>query len=187
MASLGGTKVVLFGGWNGNVVLSTTWVFDGTQWTLGPTGPGMRYGCAMASFGDKVVLFGGQSDTQGTALGDTWIFDGTSWQPVTGTGPAARSSAAMAALGNGAVLFGGTGTGAPPSDTWTFDGAWHLSTATGPVGRIEASMATQGNVVLLYGGGGYGDMWSFDGSSWTLVANTNPPGARASFAMATLP
>jgi hypothetical protein len=187
MATLGGSKVVLFGGWNGNIVRSDTWVYDGSSWTAGPTGPGMRYGCAMASYGSSVVMFGGQSDTSGDDLGDTWLFDGTSWTPVTGTGPSARSSMAMAARAGTVVMFGGTGSSGLPTDTWVFAGSWSNPVVSGPPGRIEGQMATLGNTVLLYGGGSMSDMWSYDGASWTSLGSSQAPGVRNAAAMATLP
>jgi hypothetical protein len=96
MATLGTSKVVLFGGSTGSITPTDTWTFDGSKWTLSPaTGPSGRIGTAMASQGSTVVLFaGGASDD------DTWVFDGSTWTETnTGTsGPSGRSSHAMATL-----------------------------------------------------------------------------------------
>jgi hypothetical protein len=187
MASLGGSKVVLFGGWNGNKVLYDTWIYDGSKWTQGPNGPGMRYECAMAPFGGSVLLFGGQSDTSGTLLPDSWLFDGTKWTPVTGPGPSARTSMSMAARAGTVVMFGGSDASGLAPDTWVFTGSWGNANVSGPPGRIEGQMATFGNTVLLYGGGSMSDMWSFDGASWTGLGAGQAPGIRNAAAMATLP
>src|ERR1019366_5554713 len=74
MTSLG-SKVVLFGGYNGAASLNDTWTFDGTTWTqvTVTTPPAARNGHAMGSLGTKAVLFGGYNTV---TLGDTWIFDG---------------------------------------------------------------------------------------------------------------
>jgi hypothetical protein len=133
------------------------------------------------------VLFGGQTDTSGTPIGDTWTFDGATWTEITGAGPSARYAPAMATLGNVVVMFGGT-SGTLETDTWLFDGTkWALSPATGPTGRIGHAMTTLGSTVLLYGGGGTGETWSFDGSKWTELSTLAAPGVRTDHAMATLP
>jgi hypothetical protein len=101
MASLGST-VVLFGGESYDVdagafdLQAGTWVWDGTSWTkTSANGPSPRLYSAVATFGNKVLLFGGFDATG--PLGDTWVWDGTSWtqQMVTG-GPKARCGHGMA-------------------------------------------------------------------------------------------
>jgi hypothetical protein len=163
LATLNG-RAVLFGGMDNNDnLLGDTWTFDGTAWTLLDAGDGgavtplaRAYG-TMVTFGDKLVLFGGQvASTQGIA-NDTWTFDGSTWSQVdTGASasdlPPARYAHAMATLGNRIILFGGTAGGDP------IDG-----------------LAT------------YGDTWSFDGATWTQLDPAVSPAGRSFHAMATLP
>jgi hypothetical protein len=100
MAALGGV-VVLFGGLGAlrdPHLFGDTWTFDGTTWTqqAPPVSPPAREGHAMATAGDRVVLFGG-SDLQGNPMGDTWTWDGATWrQESPPASPPARSAHAMA-------------------------------------------------------------------------------------------
>jgi len=201
MATLG-SKVVLFGGDAAQSPdlnapsYGDTWEWDGTTWTEAapPTSPPARTNHAMATLGNKVVLFGG---TQ-TALpvfvnppdglpvpvseGDTWEWDGTTWtQLAPPTSPPARMNHAMATLGNKVVLFGGEGANGPTDDTWEWDGTTWTKRAppTSPPARKSHAMVTRGDRVLLVGGdldyGAPGDSWEWDGASWTRVAE-GPPG-----------
>jgi hypothetical protein len=77
-----------------------TWIFDGSTWALsGATGPSGRLGLAMATQGNQVLMFGGESTGQG--MGDSWSFNGTSWTQLyvgSSTTPPARDDHAMATL-----------------------------------------------------------------------------------------
>jgi hypothetical protein len=184
MATLGGDKVVLFGGTDGSgAVNSDTWLFDGTQWTaVQATGPSARTFHSLVAVGNTVVLFGG-SDATGQDLADTWVFDGTSWTMSSATGPGPRHAHAMGSLGDSAVLFGGETGGADLGDTWTFDGeSWHQVPATGkgPASRHFHAMATfgAGESVLLGGlstsdttQNGMADSWIFNGTTWLEVGS----------------
>ncbi len=103
MATLG-DKVFLFGGRSqgysedgGFEVTSfgDTWSFDGSTWSqVNALGPGARSEHAMATLGDRIVLFGGVTDATPTSsdpteLADTWTFDGVSWTSVGGVSPPA--------------------------------------------------------------------------------------------------
>jgi hypothetical protein len=113
MASLG-AKVVLFGG---TAVTGgsdqDTWTaefspdmrgFGAITWTQASnSGPLGRYGHAMATAGDKIVLFGGMTDNgKGGAVyfDDTWTFDGNSWRQldVAPNGPVTLAYVAMTTL-----------------------------------------------------------------------------------------
>ena len=131
----------------------------------------------------RVLLFGGVAVQGPGALSDTWSFDGVAWTKLADDGPSPRKGAMMAPLAGRVVLFGGMdASGTALSDTWEFDGAWHMSSATGPSARAFGSMATLGNTVVLLGGTASGipandaldDMWTFDGTSWTLLDVTGP-------------
>ena len=108
MAALGST-IVMFGGFDGTKLLNDTWTWDGTTWTertiANPPSP--RRGHAMATIGDKVVLFGGSTGIgTETYANDTWTWDGTTWTPeVVSQSPPGRSSHAMATF-PGALVAG---------------------------------------------------------------------------------
>jgi hypothetical protein len=201
--AMSGGKAVLFGSTVG------TWDWDGDAWTaiaLAGTDPHQRIGQAMATLGDKIVLFGGcfldYCDSQ--LLADTWEWDGARWlSPTTTASPRARVGHAMAMLGQKVVMFGGTSdatlvwssspaASVPFGDTWVWDGAdWtNRSPAVSPPARWGHAMVTVGDRVILFGGQGadgpLNDTWEWDGATWTPLAQASPPPARRSHAMAPL-
>jgi hypothetical protein len=94
----GQDRIVLFGGEaDANHILADTWTWDGKTWTQATpaTSPPPRWHAGMASYGGKLVLFGGDSGTGW--LGDTWQWDGASWTQVAGNGPSARYTYTLAA------------------------------------------------------------------------------------------
>lgn len=172
------------------LVNSETWTWDGTNWTrldVATTPFGgytvMTYDAATGS----IVLF---------ANGWTWIFDGTDWsQPSTITSsPTPRAGPAMAydAVRGNVVLFGGygccTGFGGDEylNDTWTWDGTnWtNHGSAIGGIGwRDSAALAfdpATATTVLMGGEAGLittsyaNDAWTWDGSTWTRIADGPP-------------
>jgi hypothetical protein len=102
VATLGG-KVVLFNGEADSFgMVSETWTWDGTNWTLqNVKGPSPRSYASMAAVNGTVVLFGGCvfgfSGTQATCLDDTWTWDGAHWTQQNVQGPSARDSALLVA------------------------------------------------------------------------------------------
>jgi hypothetical protein len=96
------------------------------------------------------------------------------------------------------LYFGGTfNAESGYCDTWVWMGsAWsHLHPAHHPSGRSFAYMAFdyEANRMLLYGGGAYlndpqqSDAWAWDGSDWTLVADSRSPGFQYSGTVASAP
>lgn len=175
---------------NGKVVLfrnTETWEWDGRSWTqrTPATAPPARTYAAMATLGNKVVMYGGADDTR------TWLWDGNTWTALTtATHPGARKYAGMAPLGNKLVLFGGLNLSQLSlSDTWEFDGVnWRqLSPTNRPGARGGYGMAAVGGNVLLFGGAYtdganpantyyYSDAWLWNGTHWVSAARG--PGAR---------
>lgn len=133
----------------------------------------------------RTVLFGGRSATE--TFGDTWEYDGVHWLARTSRhAPRPRSRHQMAydrARGR-VVLFGGTGDGAWPDDTWEWDGVdWRQHrTQPAPFPRTGHMLAYDSvrQVTLLYGGD-FADtlLWSWNGTAWSTVPQTNNPGLRA--------
>ena len=87
--------VVLFGGYNNEILSSDTWEYDGISWRpITPTDPENDGNPEARSFHSLtydsargvVVLFGGDGDN-GRFLSDTWEYDGTSWKEITPTDP----------------------------------------------------------------------------------------------------
>lgn len=175
MAALGTDRIVLFGGRDSAGNRNDTWIWTrapGTEqagtWSPLPDGvsaPPARYGMAMVSFGNKIVLWGGDGEGPGDVLNDTWQFDGSTWQelhPATAP-PGRRSPSAALAADGGMRLFGGGINGATQnsilSDLWDLriDGAtatWTKLADPAATRRRRAGMATDRGRTLLYGGSG---------------------------------
>jgi len=130
---------------------------------------------------DRVVVFGGQSDSG--VLPECWEWNGRDWARYAGIVPPARVQTAMAFDGNGVVLYGGNGA----ADTWTFDGStWTPAFVTGPGERHEHAMAYDAHRkrVVLFGGASTDDTWEWDGASWKAVGTVHAPTPRAAAMMA---
>jgi hypothetical protein len=146
MATLG-DKIVLFGGAHDVTQSQTTyyhdtWEWDGNTWTQkSDAGPSGRSGHAMATVGDKILLFGGYGEAGG--LSDTWAWDGSSWTQLATTGPLSHYSHGMASIGRKAFIFGGWHGFDLLADTWAWDGAaWTQALAPGPSPRAVPAMVT---------------------------------------------
>lgn len=127
------SKVVMYGGYNGNL-LGDTWEWNGTAWTLvaaNGSGPFMRSGPGLAydSGRQRTVMFGGST---GQPAADTWEWNGTSWtQLPTQAHPSARSSAMVYdSAQSKLVIFSGDGF-AQLADTWYSQTTSGLPTITG--------------------------------------------------------
>jgi Kelch motif len=147
MATLN-NSVVLFGGFHDrqplpSTSLGDTWIWDGTSWTeVAVRGPSPRTGAAMATLNGKVVLFGGEDDTN-SLVDDTWTWDGTRWTAEDVLAPDRRLFGSMAELDGKVVLFGGVLPTLAQGGTWTWDGeSWMQRDVTGPATRTGAPMAT---------------------------------------------
>jgi hypothetical protein len=175
-----------------------TWVWNGTDWTQRDPAqaPSERSSHAMAydAARKQIVLFGGLSPA-GKSLDDTWVWDGTNWKKMNPVNiPPARSSAAMAYDPNHRqiVMFGGMDMNGIPArhfafgDTWFWDGTnWAKAEPTGalPESRSGAGIdydPSHGRLVLFSGyvfnstgtGSPAFDSWTWDGSHWTKLAQS---------------
>ncbi|HYR23246.1 MAG TPA: hypothetical protein VEP30_10040, partial [Chthoniobacterales bacterium] len=178
-------------------ITDANWTLHSRHEPIRRTGTQIAYDSAHS----VVVLFGGQI-CQGAGcfpVSDTWTFDGTNWQqqhPM--TSPPARylGSATYDTKNRKVVLFGGiactdadcTATVAA-NDTWTWDGSnWSQeSPALSPLPRYLSAMTynSDSGQVLLYGGcliescvSAGGDLWSWNGTSWSLIDANAAPGPR---------
>jgi N-acetylneuraminic acid mutarotase len=192
-----GDKAVLYGEFNGEFnSVTTAWEWDGALWSELGLSARPPFSGAMASRGDKVVLFGGvDPGGNGNTSTQTWEWDGTRWSlRPTAVSPPALQGPTMAALGNKVVLFGGLSgsPNLPLGETWEWDGAtWTKRTpAVSPPAGLAGPMVTVGDRVILFGGQGasgfLNDTWQWDGSTWTRLASPISPPALYGFALASL-
>jgi hypothetical protein len=151
-------------------------------------GPAARRGAAMvyAASSARSLLWGGGTDS--TVFGDTWEWDGEGWVQVADTGPAPNAYAGIAFDSNRSVtvLFTSNRTNTA-WETWEWDGeGWTQVEDTGPhafnpVFGLVYDGARQ--VTLLEGGSMQNGSaepppvgtWSWDGTTWTQLADVGPP------------
>jgi N-acetylneuraminic acid mutarotase len=197
MAHIGGDRVILFGGYDGDYD-GETWVYNLSSNKLSlkitTSKPSPRRYHAMASFTagiaeDQVILFGGYD---GDYDDETWIYDlveDTWTQVFPDSFPSARHSHAMAYIGSDKVLlFGGKDDSGYYNDTWVYDlseTSWtQLSPPSPPSARRNHAMADIGvDQVLLFGGWDGTDddeTWIFDlnDTTWIQVFPDSFPSAR---------
>ena len=188
-------RVVLFGGGPYNSLpYGDTWEYDGARWEQkATTGPGPRGGFGMAydSAREKTVLYGGGVDAGIPADRDTWEWDGVRWTRVATPGPSGAAFTRMAydARRGRVVAFGGRGGGA---ETWEWNGEHWTKVATGglpPRDHHSMTYDSRRGRVMVFGGGGQptgvgtyaspnawlSDLWEWDGSRWSRLAEHGPP------------
>jgi N-acetylneuraminic acid mutarotase len=136
-------KIIMFGGYDGDVELDDTWAYDPAtnSWTeLKPTGagpPARRFDSMVYDpLGKTMILFGGSRSDPGpeggTWLNDTWAYDPAAnvWTELKPAGPlpSARGLQSMVydPMGSRVIMFGGaysapsTGEGVDLNDTWAY-------------------------------------------------------------------
>lgn len=174
------SRLLLFGGSDGQRGLLDTWEWDGTRWYSRSTtrAPRATGGLTLTFAFGRVLAFGGVLGNQ--FLDELWEWDGTDWAEVTpALSPPARSNHCLAfdAARGRVVLFGGLRIdGTVLGDTWEFDGlAWRqLAPATAPPPLQRATMAydaARGEVVLFggltAGAAQRSETWAWNGTTWT--------------------
>jgi hypothetical protein len=155
--------------------------------------PPGRDSAAIAADGSTIVMFGGESATNGKLLGDTWTWTKGAWsQDTAAVHPPPLAAAAMAydSITDDVVLFGGKATKTTTSaETWVWSaGKWSEDkSTTGPPARADAQMAYSpaNKGLLLFSGAGkitnpkaLTDTWLWTKSGWTkLSPKKSPPGS----------
>lgn len=174
-------RVVLYGGnATGWPYETSTWEFDGSDWSRVTTGqtPQARYGMRTTYLpGQGVILFGGSDETD-TALNQTWVYTDSNWSQLTGTMPPARTFAALTSAGDALYLFGGNDGTTYFDDLWKYEsGMWsEVAVSSGPSARTLTALTYDpvGERLLLFGGRAsdgaiLADLWAFDpvGGTWS--------------------
>lgn len=185
----------------GRRVFSDTWEWDGNTWTQRMvTGPGQREASCMAYDSDRhvCVLFGGYVESTGYA-NDTWEWNGTTWsQRIASNSAGSPSKRVLSFLvydsdRHKTVMFGGW-TSTNMNDTWEWDGVSWTPRETSAIPPHHSHCMTYdrsrhlttlfgGSVSTSFDGDFSGDMWTYDGTTWTLEATEGPP-ARQRLSMA---
>jgi hypothetical protein len=135
----------------------------------------------------RVLLIGGDHESDATTQDELWAFDGRGWTRVGEAPPPLALSAVAwdAARARLVVQGGNSGPGASSAATRLFDGAkWSTLEGPGPGARDHHAGAydeARERFVLFGGqptpGKQHGDTWEFDGATWCQVgvgASTMP-------------
>jgi hypothetical protein len=189
------------------------WNCAARSWTrISPsTSPTARQGGRMMydPAGGRMILFGGVDAN--TFYNETWQYTGSSWGRLSTTASSSTGRAFNGRTFHGLaynssrgrlVIFGGIGypNGTTQGIVTDFNDMWELQgttwtditpAGTKPGGRGWLGMTYESatNRIVVYGGWShtssfsYADTWSWNGSSWSQLVATSPPGARDSFAM----
>lgn len=163
-------RTILFGGYDGSLLLGDTWAYDveSNTWeemspTLSPDGR-VDHMMTYDWESDRVILFGGQTTISLGQTNDTWAYDydTDTWQEMSPTtAPPSRAITSMAYDNESdtIVLFGGFGeSGVNLDDTWLYDynsDTWTQATpSTHPSARFrhKAVYDSKSDTVIIFGG-----------------------------------
>lgn len=152
--------------------------------------PSMRRAGAMEfdAPANRMIIYGGVTQTPATILGETWGWNGTLWTLLTAANGQPRWGHKMVRIPaqNRILTFGGRSPSiaglANDTAQWTGTAWAAVPTPTSPTARFRYGMAFDSDRVrvVLFGGrsaaGTIGDTWEFDGTTWLQITPaTNPP------------
>jgi hypothetical protein len=174
----------------------TTWTWDGSTWTLQPSGADPS--------GQTLPLLAYDAATSQLILVEdgTWSWNGTAWTQVSPQAPTlsgdltADNGAALAydATTGQLILTMSDEAGVPvtPTETWNWNGSsWvELAPALSPPPRFNPGLSYFANDAALVMFGGYGakgylqDTWIWTGTTWGQLHPTTSPSPRTATSMA---
>lgn len=193
-ATFGGeTAHYLFGGLEAGLTRTDLWRLDGNIWrrvTVSDGPEGCAYPAGAFDEGRSVLVLVCQDQT-------VWEFNGTEWKEFEEPtdGPSGRRWASMEydPVRKNVVMFGGYDAPSYLAETWTWNGIRWTEidpSRNDPDGRALTSMFWDPikQRMTIFGGIGrrndddkiqrYGDMWTFNGTSWTEVTPAALPPIR---------
>ena len=178
-------RVIVFGGVDS---YATTWLWDGTRWSLAQpliSPPGRFLAAAAYDPSTRLVMLFGGRLAPGQLVNDTWGWDGTSWRELnTGANGPPGGEAALMAWDDSTremVLVTPAET-TTVSQTWVWVGSHWVARPSGnlPVGVFARGMSFDPvSRALLFVGtqspNGAGDStWRWDGASWRELRASTP-------------
>ncbi len=197
-----GNPVVLFGG-IGNESKTWLWWGLGQRWALAQpsVSPPGRSDAALAydPTTHDLLLFGGVL-ANGHPANDTWAWNGCTWkrERQERNGPAGGRTAGMVwdnALNRMVLLTYDAAAGPEATETWTWNGSgWSLSASASASPAARALVTAEDPVtewpiaVSLNGSQSEPDApsstWTWDGTTWQMVATVHSPQAASPAAIA---
>jgi hypothetical protein len=187
-------RIVIAGGEGaGATSPDDAYAWDGTAWTVTNDPGNVLEGSLLATDSARgyVVMF----DTAGALYEHVAAVSWTQSTPGSYSSAVLPDRSAHIAVADAAraqiVVFGGTsgdtdpGVADPPrGDTWVWNGQWKQVSASGPAAARIGAAAAYDSVrkqVVMFGGctdvntAAFGDMWTFNGTTWTSRTGTLPP------------
>ena len=169
-------RVVLFGGGSRTGTWPRgTWEFDGTRWAqVDSSGPQPRVGHAIAATPGGVVIYGGFNEA--AQFRDLWRWDGRRWARLDSAGPADSEGQTLVSLGRDSLALVAAQSGRYQVWVWT-SGRWSARGNAGPPARTGLNVAYDPvrRRIVLFGGAvegaqqSSGEVWEFDGATWSRV------------------
>ena len=183
-------QVLVVGGIDSN---DTTWLWDGSRWTLAhpATRPPGRFGASSAydPVTHTVMLYGGRMDN-GELLDDTWAWDGTTWTQLSASGPGLAEGGVMAWNDTSqAMVLVGMGKGMH-DQTLVWNGSAWVRQLGGdlPAGvSLVAMVADPGGGLLGVAccpqGQDLTSTWTWRDGTWRQLATHTQPGFTVALAL----
>ncbi len=193
-----GSKMIVWGGYNGTSYLNTGGIYDPAANTWTPTAvngsiPGRDYQIALWT-GSEMLIWGGYLGGTNYA-NDGWRYNPTanSWTAMAASGIPGRDVPAAVWTGTEMIIWGGYNSGVNGGGAFLFDGAryspvsnvWtHMNTAGSPPARQFPAAIWTGSEMVIWGG--YGDQtylndgWIYHPGTdtWTPISSNGAPRAR---------
>ncbi|MFT5422852.1 MAG: hypothetical protein ACI89L_000621 [Phycisphaerales bacterium] len=167
----------------GGSSIGDSWTLNGDVWEpLATSNPNGRGGHTLSfdPIRNQLVLFGGSTDEFGVEPGVTWVWKDQEWAAVPGSTPERRQITSLVydATQSELLVLGGNSSAA----IWSFDGqAWDGWIPQGPSGTRYSFYDTQAQQLVAvsegqqpHDGSAPGDLWTFDGTVWSLQS-ADPP------------
>jgi hypothetical protein len=182
-------KAYLIGGRNftTNTTYQDFWEWNGTAWTrISEATPFGSLTHATATYdqeNDRLLVFGGLSNSTNSLTSALWSWDGTAWDEIEHDGPGARLAASLIYSNQKVFLFGGSiSNGTVFQEVWELNGmAWTKINEAMPA--LLSQVAVLEDKFILFGGFKSDrsvptETWIFNNNAWTS-SNLTPPSPRA--------
>jgi N-acetylneuraminic acid mutarotase len=187
-----GSKVIVWGGWDGTTPVATGGVYDpvSDSWsaTTATNAPAARFAHTAVWTGTKMIVWGGQDASSYLGTGSIYDPEADTWTDVSTTfSPDPRSYHSANWTGEDMVIWGGQDTSGYfnsgfvynyATDSWTA-----MDTTTAPTGRSKHVASWNGYELLVWGGFdetalSSGAVYDSVADSWSPIQTTNAPTAR---------
>jgi len=188
--SLVGTGTTLYAGLGNSTNDAEVWRWNGTTWTkIGGDGLNSSWNTTFETvrslYYQGTTLYAGLGD--GTTDAEVWSWNGTTWTKIGGDGINSSWNTdyeyVNSIIHDGTNLYAGVGNGNGDGEVWLYNGTtWTKIGGDGlnsgwasALGDSTMTMTIAGSDIYagLYDAGGGGYLYSWNGTSWTVVGGQN--------------